>query len=217
MLSRSNALLSANPYISSVAIHLAFLALFALLFYLDKPINNQDLTFTVVEKFKVVEKIKPAVLQVNKPQVRPKTQIKKRQVYGLSRKSVTSEAGVSVKKGNTIAKTPDTKKLNKDDEDSLPIPADEFLITAMPKVVEEIRPIYPPAAKKQGIEGKVVFEILIDGTGKVRQVVLIKSLGEEFDLAARDAIMRFKFRPAMMEDKPVAVKVKYAINFVLEK
>ena len=169
----------------------------------------------VVEKFKVSPTAKKPVIAIN----RPKNEKNKtgRKVYGLSRKSIESTQGVEVKKGNTLAKNPDNEKLKIDDVDSLPIPAQEFLITAMPKILEEIRPDYPIDAKKEGVQGSVILEILIDAKGTVRSAKVVKSLDPRLDQAAINAIQKFKFRPAMMEDSAVAVKIKYAINFVLEE
>ena len=64
--------------------------------------------------------------------------------------------------GNTIAKKVDNKILKKSDEEALPIPKDEYLVTQMPRVISEFRQPYPIEAKKKGVEGKVVLEILID-------------------------------------------------------
>ena len=217
MLSKLNVPFKNKSFRLSIGIHGVIVLLFTLLFYFEKPLKNNELTFTVVEKFKVIPESKSAVVKITKPKVKKKAVKKKRQVFGLSRKSMTSTNEAAIKKGNTVAKTPDNKKLRKDDEDSIPIPTDEFLITSMPAVLEEIRPQYPEEAKKQGIQGKVIFEIIVDNKGNVRQAVLTKSLGDAFDLAAKEAIMRFKFRPAMMDKQAVAVKIKYAINFVLEK
>jgi protein TonB len=191
--------------------------MFLMAIYLGQKEEKVELTFSIIENFKVAPEAKSPVLNIQKPKVEKEAPAQKRKVYGLSRKAVTSATGVDVKTGNTLAKTPDDLKLNKDDADSIPIPTDEFLITSMPKVIEEIRPQYPESQKKLGKEGKVIFEIIIDANGVVREAIMIQSLGPEFDQAAKEAILRFKFRPALMEKNAVPVKIKYAINFVLEK
>jgi TonB family protein len=214
LLSRSNESLINKPVSLSLGIHSVFLVLFAIFYWLDQEPAPKELKFTVVEKFKVVPKAAP-VVEVKKPKPK-KIKKAKRKVYGLNRKSVTSSKGVDVKRGNTLATTPDNKKLKKDDEDSIPIPTDEFLISSMPKVLEEIRPDYPLDAKKEGIQGSVIMEIIIDAKGIVRSTNIIRSLDPRLDQAALAAMKRFKFRPAMMDDSAVAVKIKYAIKFVLE-
>lgn len=215
-----------RPWTISISFHSLIMGVFLFLTYFQtQTIQEQEITFEVVEKFKVVKEIPktlpPPVEIKKKPPPKIKAQKKSRKVYGLSRNSMTantgSSKGVEVKQGNTLVKTPDNLKLKKDDADSLPIPADEFLITSMPKVLNEIRPVYPAEMKKQGIEGNVVMDILIDQSGKVRDVIVIKSLGPEFDQAAMNAMKRFKFRPAQINKKNVPVKIKYSIKFILER
>jgi TonB family protein len=215
---KSSALLNNSALNYSLLIHSALVLLFFALFYFDEKVENKEIEFQVIEKFKVVKESKPAVVNIQKPKVKKKAVKKKRQVYGLSRKSMTSTSNATaVKKGNTVAKTPDNLKLKKDDEDSIPIPTDEFMITAMPKVVEEIRPNYPESAKKAGLQGRVIFDIIIDNKGIVRKADLVQGLNDELNQAAYEAMMKFRFRPAKMDKQTVAVKIKYAINFVLEK
>jgi len=214
---KSKELLTNKPLQISLGIHSVLIILFSIALFFDQKEEKQVLNFTIVENFKVAPQAKAPVLNIQKTKNQPKPVQKTRKVYGLSRKSVTQKSGVDVKLGNTVAKTPDDLILNKDDADSIPIPTDEFLISSMPKVLNEIRPKYPESQKKLGKEGKVIFEIIIDASGTVRSANIVQSLGFEFDQAAKEAMMKFKFRPAMMDQSAVPVKIKYAINFVLEK
>lgn len=204
-----------RPLTLSIGIHFLILLFFFLMSISQNKKTVKTFSFTIEEKIKVIPNTKQPILDINKPK-KKKIKSSKRKVYGLSRKSITSTKGIKVKKGNTVAKTPDKKLLKKDDVDSLPIPTDEFLISAMPKVLEEVRPIYPEDAKKEGLQGSVVLEILIDNKGTVRDAKVLKSLDLRFDKAALIAIKKFKFRPAMVDKSAVAVKIKYAIKFVLE-
>lgn len=141
----------------------------------------------------------------------------KRAVLGASRHSITSDDAEApeLKAGNTLAKSPDNRSLRPSDED-LPIPADEINVSQMPQVLNEIRVAYPKAAKQAGVEGAVVFDLLIDATGTVRQMTFVSGLGYGCDEAATEALKKFRFRPAMMNGQPVAVKIRYAYRFVLE-
>lgn len=140
-------------------------------------------------------------------------------VFGQSRRAVTVDAvdAPSLKAGNTIAKTPDQEVLQADDPDSLPIPIAEYLVTRMPRLAQEIRIPYPEAARRQGVEGAVVFNLLIDASGVVREAALLEGPGFGLNEAALGAIRSFKFLPAEVEGKPVAVKIRYAYRFVLER
>ena len=86
----------------------------------------------------------------------------------------------------------------------------------MPRVKSEFRGKYPEQAKNEGIEGKVILEILIDGNGNVRKATLIDGPGYGLNKAALEWIKKFKFEPAYIGDREVAVVVQYGINFVLE-
>ena len=153
---------------------------------------------------------------VEKPQPKPEVKPAK-QVFGISKSTITDDTAtdaVDVKAGNTVAKAPDLEK--SDDENSLPIPTDDYLVNEMPKALKEVRAPYPPEAKAKGITGSVVMDVLIDAVGKVRDVKLVKGLGYGLDEAALSAIRLFEFRPARVGEKAVAVRIRYKYNFVLE-
>jgi protein TonB len=144
----------------------------------------------------------------------------KRAVFGASRDAITAESSdtqaASVKLGNTVTKEPDQLELNADDPSSLPIPADDYLVSSLPKLKSEIRIPYPPEARQKGIAGPVVMDLLIDEKGRVRQVTLVKGPGAGLDEAATNALKNFEFSPAQIGDKTVAVKIRYTYRFVLE-
>lgn len=204
----------------SLFFHFFLIILFVVLTTMDKRKETKTFEFKIIEKEVVNIKRKPKVIlnPVQAAQNKKLAPKKARQVFGVKRKALVDEekGTVVVKKGNTITKKEDDKILKDDDPDDLPAPAEEFLITSMPRPLEEIRPEYPKWAKDEGITGSVIFEILIDGNGKVRQLTLLKSLHPELDKLAEEAMRKFKFRPAFIEKEPVAVRIRYAIRFMLE-
>ena len=85
----------------------------------------------------------------------------------------------------------------------------------MPRVLTEVRPLYPQEARDSKKEGSVVLNVLIDERGQVRKIDVIE--GEEiFKKEALLAMNRFKFSPAMVNGKAVAARIRYVINFRLE-
>lgn len=175
----------------------------------------ESVDITVIENPRT--EVKP--MSIAKPE--PKKDIPKpRAVFGISRKALTSpndSAAETVKAGNTVAKTPDQEKLKQEDADSLPIPTEEYLVTSMPKLSQEVRVPYPLEARKKGVEGPVVMDLLIDATGHVREATLLQGPDESLNQAALAAVKGFLFRPAQVQDKPVAVRIRYAYRFVLER
>jgi TonB family protein len=185
-----------------------------------KPKERVKVEISVIEKIPEIKKvIKPTTLSRPVPP-KPKAPPPKA-VFGLSKKSIVADAAapgaVEVKVGNTVAKAPDTIKMDPKDADALPIPADEFLVTVMPKLVSEVRVPYPAAAKQAGLSGAVVMDLLIDENGKVREALLVEGPGGGLNEAALEGIKQFQFSPAEIEGKKVAVRIRYAYRFVLER
>jgi TonB family protein len=206
----------------SLLIHSSFLFVFLFLYYFS-PKENIIETFKVemidVTKNNPEKEIKTAQINITKkiPEIKPV--IKGKEVFGINRKSILEEesnSSVAVKTGNTLAKEIDEEKLDINDPDELPIPAEEYLITDMPKIINEYKIPYPPKARKFEISGQVIVDILIDQNGIVRDAKLMKGLGFGLDEAALDGVKRYQFSAAKVGAQSVAVKIRYAINFILE-
>jgi TonB family protein len=183
---------------------------------IDVPIVIEDRPLEAQKIVEVKEKPKVVLKSINEPKEEGKSQ---REVFGASRRSYTDEnvgdEGVAAKKGNTLAKETDKTILEDSDADSLPTPTEEYLVSEMPRVLSEVKPTYPKEAKEKSLEGAVVMDILIDDKGKVRLVSVIE--GEPlFRSGAVEAMKKFLFKPAMLEGKPVAVKIRYTLRFQLE-
>lgn len=164
----------------------------------------------------VKEKPKVVLKSVNEP---VPDAAPKREVFGANRNSYTDESagdeGVTAKKGNTLAKETDESILKDSDADTLPAPTEEYLVSEMPTVLAEVRPVYPKEAREKRIEGSVAMDVLIDDKGKVRQVSVIEG-PEIFRAGAIEAMKKFSFRPAKVDGKPVAVRIRYSLKFQLE-
>ncbi|MDZ4081289.1 MAG: energy transducer TonB, partial [Bdellovibrionales bacterium] len=100
-------------------------------------------------------------------------------------------------------------------DDALPIPTDEFLVTQMPRIKKEVRAPYPDAARNARVEGPIVLDLLINADGMVVDVKLISGLGYGLDEAAINAIKLFEFEPARVQNQKVAVKIRYTYRFEL--
>lgn len=196
----------------SITFHVFPFVILAVLWLI--PTRNNSVEIAVIESPKAV----PQAVNVSRaqPKVAPKAQ--PRAVYGVSRKAITDDTqSETVKAGNTVAKEVDAVKMKASDVDTLPVPTDEYLVQKMPVLLSEVKIPYPPEAKKNGIEGPVIMDVLIDQAGSVRDAKLISGPSEELSRAALKAVMQFKFNPAVMQDKPVAVRIRYAYRFILER
>jgi TonB family protein len=77
-------------------------------------------------------------------------------------------------------------------------------------------PQYTEIARKARITGVVIVEAIIDKEGNVTNVKVLKGLPMGLDQAAVDAVKRWRFEPATLNGKPVAVIYNLTINFQLQ-
>jgi protein TonB len=78
-------------------------------------------------------------------------------------------------------------------------------------------PEYPDFARKAEIEGRVVLELIVDTTGFVIDIKVMKSLHELLDQAAVKAARGWRYTPARQRDRAVRVRVMQPVNFNLDE
>lgn len=212
-----------SPLTQSIAIHFTLLVIF----FFFSLFNKNKIPTIMKVPVEIKEVILPKEIPASKPidiktQIQPETQkkltVQPKKIFGISKKTLTTDSNensVSIKSGNTIAKEIDQEHLNPEDEQALPVPTEEYLISKMPRLKNEIRIPYPSEARMNNIEGLVLLEILIDEKGKVREAKLINGPGFGLNEAALEAIYNFEFIPALVDEKPVAVKIQYGYRFIL--
>ncbi len=100
-------------------------------------------------------------------------------------------------------------------QDTSGAPPDFVPVEKEPQIIYQSIPKYPESAQKAGIEGRVWVKIWIDKDGKPHQAVVMKSDEQIFDKPSVDAAMKYRFTPAIMNKKPVAVWVVIPFTFKL--
>jgi protein TonB len=84
-----------------------------------------------------------------------------------------------------------------------------------PRPTRQIKPVYPPALKSQGIEGRVLIRFDIDKQGNVVDATAKKSDHPAFAAYAVDAVRKWKFEPGMQNGVPVPFTMIAPIVFSL--
>jgi TonB family protein len=84
-----------------------------------------------------------------------------------------------------------------------------------PAIVREVKPDYTEEARRRGVEGDVVLEIVVRRDGTVGNIRLLQGLGSGLDQRAVDAVRQWRFSPAMRQGTPVDVMVEVAVEFKL--
>ena len=85
-----------------------------------------------------------------------------------------------------------------------------------PMKIKDVRPVYPPAAKAEGRQGMAIVEAVIGADGTVADAKVIRSIGDDLDRAALDAVYQWVFRPTMLNGQPVPVIMTVTVKFTLD-
>ncbi len=90
-------------------------------------------------------------------------------------------------------------------------------VSRLPHFINQVKAVYPEAAKRANIEGVVILQVDIDATGAVKMVQLIQGLGYGCDEAALAAAQQSLFAPAYAGDEPVAVRLRIPYRFKFDQ
>lgn len=83
--------------------------------------------------------------------------------------------------------------------------------------IVRVAPIYPARALSRGVEGYVDMSFTVTATGTVKDPIVMFSTSSLFDRAATRAVLKFKYKPRVVDGQPVeVVGVKTRITFKIE-
>ena len=83
----------------------------------------------------------------------------------------------------------------------------------IPKVITQVRPVYPPALRRSGSGGRVVVLFIVDETGTVRLPRIEDSSDYAFDKPSLDAIRKWRFTPVIKDGRKVKTKMRLPLSF----
>ena len=86
-----------------------------------------------------------------------------------------------------------------------------------PKLIKQVNPVYPEEARKKGLKGRVVLEIVINPKGETTQVKIVKSENEIFNASAVEAVSQWRYEIPRLNGRPVSVRWIIHINFTATK
>jgi TonB family protein len=87
--------------------------------------------------------------------------------------------------------------------------------TQRPELIGEPVHRFPPTARKAGLQGVVILEVVVDQEGCVRHPKVLKGMPLGVDDAARTAVQSWTFQPAARDGKIVAVYYVLSVPFKL--
>ncbi len=72
--------------------------------------------------------------------------------------------------------------------------------------IVKVAPVYPNRAQTRGLEGYVLLQFTVDETGAVRDPDVVESSSPIFDRSALNAVLRFKYKPRVVNGSAVRVE-----------
>lgn len=99
-----------------------------------------------------------------------------------------------------------------------PIPASTVRISRSMQgyLLHRVEPTYPIMAKNVGVQGQILIRAIISTEGKIEQAKVISG-SPLLSPAALDAIRQWRYRPYLLNDKPVEVETEITVNFYLTR
>lgn len=97
-----------------------------------------------------------------------------------------------------------------------PIPAGSPDVTA-PIAISTPPPAYPEGPRVAGMQGMVILEAVIGRDGLVRDVRVLRGVNPLFDRAASEAVLKWRYRPALVGTRAVAVYLTVTVNFQIHR
>ncbi len=83
--------------------------------------------------------------------------------------------------------------------------------------IVRVAPVYPSRALSRGLEGFVDMSFTVTSAGTVKDPIVLQSTSSLFERAATRAVLKFKYKPRVVDGVPVEVTgVKTRITFELE-
>ncbi len=100
---------------------------------------------------------------------------------------------------------------------SLSQPGSPKSTKARPRYEQNPPPTYPRLARRRGLEGIVLLDVLVDAAGIVRQVGLAKTSGHTIlDKSAVKAVKKWIFHPGKLNGENIEMNVRIPINYSLQ-
>jgi protein TonB len=99
-------------------------------------------------------------------------------------------------------------------DDELPKYGDYVYVEELPEAITKVNPLYPDIAREASVDGTVMVQALVGRDGRVKDTRVVKSI-PMLDAAAVAAVRQWVFKPALSNNKPVAVWVAVPLKFTL--
>ncbi len=89
-------------------------------------------------------------------------------------------------------------------------------LSEFPKVLQQVRPVYPPDAHNKGVQGEALVDFIIDPRGNTTHAYAVRATTPEFGKSAVESVAQWKFTPGKVAGKAVFTHMQVPIVYTLE-
>ena len=82
-----------------------------------------------------------------------------------------------------------------------------------PRVVEEVRPSVPPGVGAPGERPTAVLRFVIDASGRIREIEVLRADDDRLAAPAAEAISRWRIEPARRDGQPIPAVATVQLTF----
>lgn len=100
------------------------------------------------------------------------------------------------------------------DPNALPAEEEFVYYEEAPVPIRQPQPVWPDITGEKPIEGTIVLHVLVGKDGTVKDIKIIKG-AQGMDAAVMDVVRRWVYKPALSNNKPVAVWITVPYHFRL--
>jgi TonB family protein len=85
-----------------------------------------------------------------------------------------------------------------------------------PTKVRDVRPVYPPEAQANRVQGIVIIEVVVTARGEVVDPCVLRTV-PGLESAALDAVSQWRFDPVIFDGRPWPIVMTVTVNFTLQE
>lgn len=82
-----------------------------------------------------------------------------------------------------------------------------------PVVLKAVDPEFSEEARRAKYQGVCTVSLIVDAEGRPQNIRVLRKLGMGLDEKAMEAVKQYRFRPAMLQGKPVPTQIAVEVNF----
>ncbi len=80
-------------------------------------------------------------------------------------------------------------------------------------LIQKVQLVYPPTAKAVGIQGTVLFEMVISKAGVSIDIRVIESRDDDITQSLTEAVRPWRYKPTLLYGNPVEVRTELKVNY----